>query len=68
MRVKGLPIHTLVRGRFVMKDRALMKDVRGWGRSVHPLQNLPAPALKNTDNTMAEIVRAGTNAKREHAA
>ena len=68
MRVKGLPIHTLVRGRFVMKDRTLMKDARGWGRSVHTLQMLPAPVLKNAENTMAEIVRAGTNANREHAA
>lgn len=68
MRVKGLPIHTLVRGRFVMKDRTLMTDARGWGRSVHTLQTLPEPALKNTDNTMAAIVRAGTNAKRENAA
>ena len=67
-KVKGLPIHTLVRGRFVMRDRALMKDARGWGRSVHTLQNLPEPQLKNTDNTMSEIVRAGTNAKRENAA
>ena len=68
MTVKGLPIHTLVRGRFVMKDRMLMKDARGWGRSVHPLQNLPAPQLKNTDNTMSAIVRAGTNARQENAA
>ncbi|MEW6454728.1 MAG: dihydroorotase family protein [Pseudomonadota bacterium] len=67
-KVKGLPIHTLVRGRFVMKDRSLMKDARGWGRSVHTLQNLPAPQLKNIDNTMEAIVRAGANAKRENAA
>jgi dihydroorotase len=68
MTVKGLPIHTLVRGRFVMKDRTLMTDARGWGRSVHTLQNLPAPQLKNTDNTMSAIVRAGTNARQENAA
>src|SRR6202023_2320302 len=33
-RVKGLPIHTLVRGRFVMRARQLVADTRGWGRSV----------------------------------
>ena len=38
LKVKGLPIHTLVRGRFVMKDRALAADTRGWGRSVHTIQ------------------------------
>ena len=30
-RVKGLPIHTLVRGRFVMKDRALVAGTQGLG-------------------------------------
>ena len=64
-RVKGLPIHTLVRGRFVMKDRTLVSSTRGWGRSVHAIQNLPPPALKNTDSTMVAIV-AGPS--REHAA
>ena len=42
-RVKGLPIHTLVRGRFVMKDRVLKPDTRGWGRSVHAIQQMPPP-------------------------
>ena len=36
--VRGLPLHTLVRGRFVMRDRALVADTRGWGRSVHAIQ------------------------------
>ena len=45
-KVKGLPMHTLVRGRFVMKDRTLMPDTRGWGRSVHAIQNLPPPRLQ----------------------
>ncbi len=55
--VKGLPIHTLVRGRFVMKDRALVERARGWGRSVHPIQRMPAPAVCNAESTMAAIVR-----------
>jgi dihydroorotase len=67
-KVKGLPVHTLVRGRFVMKDRTLVPETRGWGRSVHAIQNLPPPSLQNTDSTMQAIVRAGSNAKREHAA
>ncbi len=66
--VKGLPMHTLVRGRFVMKNRTLVPATRGWGRSVHAIQNLPAPNLKNTDNTMQAIVRAGAGQNREHAA
>jgi dihydroorotase len=67
-RVKGLPVHTLVRGRFVMKDRTLVADTRGWGRSVHTIQQMPPAAPKNTDNTMTAIVRAGTPSSQEHAA
>src|ERR1700733_12487598 len=55
VRVKGLPIHTLVRGRFVMKNRVLNEQARGTGRSVHAIQRMPTPAPKNTDATMAAI-------------
>jgi dihydroorotase len=67
-RVTGLPIHTLVRGRFVMKDRTLVPGTRGWGRSVHSIQQMPPAQPKNTDNTMSAIVKAGTSSKRENAA
>jgi dihydroorotase len=56
-RVKGLPIHTLVRGRFVMKNRTLVPGTRGWGRSVHTIQAMPPPAVQNADKTMTTIVR-----------
>ncbi len=62
-RVKGLPIHTLVRGRFVMRNRALLPHTRGWGRSVHVLQEMPPAKVRNADHTMQAIVRL-----REHAA
>src|SRR6202011_3951405 len=39
-KVKGLPIHTLVRGRFVMRDRTLIEATRGHGRSVHTIQEM----------------------------
>ena len=58
--VCGLPIHTLVRGRFVMRERKLLVEARGWGRSVHAIQQMPAPAPRNADQTMDAIVRAGT--------
>jgi dihydroorotase len=57
-RVKGLPIHTLVRGRFVMRDRTLMDGTQGWGRSVHTIQAMPPAQPRNTDATMQAIVRA----------
>jgi dihydroorotase len=54
-KIKGLPLHTLVRGRFIMKDRKLVDDVRGWGRSVHAIQQMGAPDLHNIDLTMQAI-------------
>jgi dihydroorotase len=63
-RVKGLPIHTLVRGRFVMKDRTLAPETRGWGRSVHTIQRMPPARPRNTDNTMQTILDIH---KSEHA-
>jgi dihydroorotase len=56
-RIKGLPIHTLVRGRFVMKDRTLVAATRGWGRSVHTIQAMPEPAVRNAEASMQSITR-----------
>ena len=66
-REKGLPLHTLVRGRFVMKDRTLVEGTRGWGRSVHKIQHMLAPKLHNTELTMQEIVREVSDRSIEHA-
>jgi dihydroorotase len=57
--VTGVPIHTLVRGRFVMKDRALMTDAKGHGVSVRRIQQMPTPAPKNIEHTTAAIIKAG---------
>jgi len=59
--VKGLPIHTLVRGKFVMRDRALMDSARGWGRSVHAIQEMPPAIVHNADQTMQAVTQAGTS-------
>ena len=67
-RIKGLPVHTLVRGRFVMKNRTLMEGARGWGRSVHTIQNMPVPHVQNADLTMQAIVRAGSDKRLENTA
>ena len=68
-RVKGLPLHTLVRGRFVMKDRQLISGTRGWGRSVHAIQNMPPPQIQNADQTMQAILRGpGAAGRGERAA
>jgi dihydroorotase len=51
----ALPIHTLVRGRFVMKDRTLQENARGSGRSVHAIQTMSPAAPRNTATTMAVV-------------
>jgi dihydroorotase len=55
-RVRGLPVHTLVRGRFVMRARKLVEGTRGWGRSVHAIQAMPPPRVANAEQTMRAIV------------
>jgi dihydroorotase len=57
--VCGLPVHTLVRGRFAMKNRTLMADSKGWGRSVHAIQEMPPPVVKNPDQTMQSALAGG---------
>jgi dihydroorotase len=54
-KVKGLPVHTIVRGRFVMRDRTLVAGTKGWGRSVHTLQQMPAPDVRNAGKTMRAV-------------
>ena len=67
-RIKGLPLHTLVRGRFIMKNRKLVDGVRGYGRSVHVIQEMPAPELHNTDTTMQAITAKAAGHDVEHTA
>jgi len=62
--VTGLPLHTLVRGRFVMRDRTLVPGTRGWGRSVHAIQHMPPAAVRHAGETMAAIVKAPSEAAR----
>jgi dihydroorotase len=50
-----------------MKDRTLVADTRVWGRSVHPLQHMPAAAPRHVDQTTAAIVAPGAT-RPEHAA
>jgi dihydroorotase len=67
-RVKGLPVHTLVRGRFVMKNRALVAATKGWGRSVHPIQKMPLPVVRNSETTMQAITAQRSAGRREKIA
>lgn len=55
--VTGVPVHTLVRGRFVQRDRQLVTEARGHGRQVTDIQRMPVPVLKHSDQTLASVLR-----------
>jgi dihydroorotase len=55
--VTGLPIHTLVRGRFVQRDRRLVEETSGWGRQVTDIQRMPPARPRNIDQTLAAVLR-----------
>ena len=54
--VKGYPLHTLLRGRFVMRDGKLVENASGWGRSVKTVQKMPTPKPRNTEHNSSAIL------------
>jgi len=54
----GAPVHTLVRGRFVQRDRTLVAGTAGHGRQVGDIQRMPAPAPRHVDQTLAAVTEA----------
>ncbi len=55
--VHGRPLHTLVRGRFVMRDGRLVEEAAGWGRSVKDIQKMPPPQPRNTDRYTRAVLQ-----------
>lgn len=51
----GAPVHTLVRGAFVQRDRALVPGMQGHGRQVTAIQKMPAPAPRNVELSLAAL-------------
>ncbi|QHI97779.1 allantoinase AllB [Xylophilus rhododendri] len=54
--VQGYPLHTLVRGRFVMREGKLVADAAGWGRSVKGIQAMPTPKPRNTEHYLGAVL------------
>lgn len=54
--VQGYPVHTLLRGRFVMQHGKLVQDAVGWGRSVKRIQAMPTPRPQNMQHYSSAIV------------
>ncbi|MGQ4274025.1 allantoinase AllB [Terrihabitans sp. B22-R8] len=57
METVGLPVHTMVRGRFAMRDRTIVADSAGWGCSVRRVQKMPKPQPRNLDQTMEAVTQ-----------
>ena len=55
--VKGYPLHTLLRGRFVMRDGKLVSEASDWGRSVKGVQKMPTPKPRNTEHYSSAILQ-----------
>jgi dihydroorotase len=53
--IQGLPIHTILRGQYVMKNRALVAKSYGIGRSIHTIQRMPVPYPRHSEQTLAVI-------------
>lgn len=56
-KVQGYPLHTLVRGRFVMRDGRLVADAAGWGRSVKSVQRMPPARPQNTEHAINAVLQ-----------
>jgi dihydroorotase len=55
-KVQGYPLHTLVRGRFVMRDGQLVAEAAGWGRSVKGVQRMPMPQPRHTEHYIGAVL------------
>ncbi|MEM5470602.1 allantoinase AllB [Hoeflea sp. AS60] len=58
----GAPVHTLVRGRFVQRDRKLVEGMAGHGKQVTSIQSMPEAKPQNTEMSMAHLLSAGASA------
>ncbi len=54
--VQGYPVHTLLRGRFVMQHGRLVEDAITHGRSVKGVQAMPAARPRNQEHYSSAIV------------
>jgi dihydroorotase len=54
--VQGIVRHTLVRGRFAMRDRRLVPETKGWGRSVHAIQAMPPAEPRHVGETLKAVL------------
>lgn len=52
----GAPIHTLVRGAFVQRDRSIVEGMAGHGTQVTDIQKMPVSRPRNVDQSLAYLL------------
>ena len=56
----GAPVHTLVRGAFVQRDRKMVEGMAGHGIQVTDIQKMPEPRPQNVDQSLAALLRSAS--------
>jgi allantoinase len=54
--VHGYPVHTLLRGRFTVRNSTLMPHSNNWGRLVKSIQKMPTAKPLNTEHYTSAIL------------
>jgi dihydroorotase len=57
-KVTGVPVHTISRGRFVMREGKLVEGTAGHGRSVHAIQRMPEAKPLRLEQSLAAALTA----------
>ncbi len=55
--VHGMPVHTMVRGRFVVQNGRLLEETLGWGQNIKDVQTMPQPHPQNTEHYSSAMVK-----------
>ena len=53
----GAPIHTVVRGRFVQRDRQICKNSKGHGKQVTDIQKMPPARPINSEHAIEHVLK-----------
>jgi len=61
--VQGYPLHTLVRGRFVMRDGELVEDAAGWGKTIKGIQAMPKAQVRHPETFITVVTEPGAAAR-----
>jgi dihydroorotase len=59
---RGAPVHTISRGKFVMKNQALVASSLGSGRSVHLIQKMPPPQPRRIEQSLSAVTSSDAGA------